>query len=156
MLSNYYSRTLTPIQLKKAIIAATITILAIAAISLFISIFVGASIYKYFSGQESVIEPLNKGLEALNRGEINIAYEKYTSRVFKNNTKLSEFTELVEGSPQIFKSKEADFDKVDVRNNQATVSGTITGQDGTVTPLVFNLVLEKDHWLILGFRQGVN
>jgi len=156
MLSNYYSRTLTPIQLKKATIAATITILAIAAMSLFLSFLAGAYTYKYYSAQNSVVEPLDKGLEALNEGEINIAYKKYTSKVFKNNTSLSEFTELVEGSPQIFKSKSADFDKIDIRNNQATVGGTITGQDDTVTPMVFNLVYEKEHWLILGFRQGVN
>jgi len=156
MLENYANRRLTPIQLKKATIAATITILAIAAISLFISFVVGLGAYSYFHSQDHIVEPLNKTLEALNKGEINIAYEKYTSKVFKNNTKLAEFTELIEGSPQIFKSKSADFDKVVVRNNQATVSGTITGQDDTVTPLVFNLVYEKDHWLILGFRQGVD
>lgn len=154
MLSIEFSRKLSPIAAKKAVVVTTIIILAIAGISLVLSSAVGLGAYYIKSGRDAVVAPIEEQLNTLKQGIVDRAYQKYTSQAFKNKTTLADYTDLVKSNPQIFKSQNADFDSIDVRNNQAKVSTIITGQDGTVTPLTFNLVFEKNRWLILGFKQG--
>ncbi len=121
---------------------------------LFFNIVIGIGIFVYFRSVQAPVDTIKVQLKAINEGRIEDAYTKYTAEQFKKTTSLKNFTSLVESNPQIFKSKSSKFNKAEFRDSRAVVKGTITGMDGTITPITYTLVCEKNQWLILGFRQG--
>lgn len=133
-----------------------IMIIAIIIIGLvfLLGIFLAVGFSLFYGSLRAPTEPIKEQLKFLNEGKIQEAYDKSTSGAFKRRTSFKDFTALVKNNPQIFKSKDSDFNEVKMSGKQAEVSGTITGQDGTVTPVTYNLVFEKGRWRILGFRQG--
>lgn len=139
---------------KRRLILIIIALLIISFI--LFSVMTGLAIYIYFRILTAPIEPIKAQLQALNETRIVDAYNKYTAPQFKQKTSLQAFTDLVEKNPQIFQSKNSNFDEVSISNNRAVVKGTITGQDGTETPMTYTLGCTENRWLILGFRQGKN
>lgn len=109
-----------------------------------------------FSGYKAItapVEPIKGQLAALNAGDVQKAYDEYTSNGFKKATSLEDFQRMVESNPEIFKSKDSSFTNVSIKNDTAKVSGTITGQDGTVTQMQYSLVLENGKWKIQMFEE---
>lgn len=98
------------------------------------------------------IAPIKGQLKAINDGDINKAYYDYTSSEFKKATSFEQFKLIVESNPQIFKSKDSSFNSVNIKNGIATIKGTITGKDGTVTKMTYQCVQENGEWRIYSFK----
>jgi len=92
---------------------------------------------------------VEKQLTLLKAGDINGAYQ-LTSGEFKNATSLDAFTAFVKKYPSLSKNKSHTFTERTVTNNQGTIKGSLTAEDGTVTPITYLLVKESGKWLILG------
>ena len=116
-----------------------------------LAIFLGGfGIYKSIA---KPVGPIKDQLQALNQGNYEKAYG-YGSQAFKEATSLSDFKKIVQLNPQIFKSQKSSFTKINIEGGVATVTGTITGEDGTVTPMLYQLVKEEGKWKILNFKQS--
>lgn len=127
-----------------------VTIIIIIAL---IAALIGFGGFKLFKSIQAPVAPIKGQLKALNDGDIDKAYNDYTSNGFKKITSLEQFKLVVESNPQIFKSKSSSFTDVKIENKQAIVKGTITGKDGTLTKIRYDLVLENDEWKIYGFSK---
>ncbi len=109
--------------------------------------------YGIFTAISNPVAPIKGQLAALNQGMIEKAYNDYTSREFRNATSFDAFKKIVDEHPEIFKSRSSSFSRVNVEGNKATVEGSITGQDGTVTRMRYKLVMEDSEWKIQSFEQ---
>ncbi|RJQ53006.1 MAG: DUF4864 domain-containing protein [Actinobacteria bacterium] len=109
--------------------------------------------YGIFRAVASPVEPIKGQLEALNEGDVQKAYYQYTSRGFQQETSLEQFQRIVEENPDIFKSRSSSFRSVSIENDTATVRGTITGRDGTVSEMEYGLVKENGEWKIQRFQE---
>jgi hypothetical protein len=101
---------------------------------------------------QAPVAPIKSQLAAINNRDLNKAYYDYTSKNFKTVISFNQFKAIIESNPQIFKSKDSSFTDVSIKNGFATVKGTITGQDGTVTKMTYTLVKENSQWKIFNFK----
>ena len=99
------------------------------------------------------VEAVRAHLDAINQGDYARAYSYLHSSVQQQMT-LEDFQGFVESNAAVLKTTDTTFSNRKVENNVATLRGTHTGQDGTVTPVRWTLVYQGDRWLITGFRQG--
>ena len=95
------------------------------------------------------VKVIDAQLAALNEGDLQKAYD-HCSQGFRNATSFEKFKAFVEANPKVFKSKSSSFTNRNISGNQGTFRGTITGQDGTVTPIKFTVVKEGENWKVLG------
>lgn len=112
----------------------------------------GLGIYSFYKTVSAPVGPIKGQLAAINEGDYEKAYS-YCSNRFKEETSYDEFVQIIEENPQIFKSRKSSFGEVNIKSGIATVTGTITGKDGTVTPMIYQLVKEKGKWKILYFSE---
>lgn len=139
---------------KKWWIIGILIVLFLCLIVTGIAALVGFGGFTFYKTLSAPVGPIKGQLKAINDGDYKEAYS-YCSDSFRDDTSYQEFVMIIEDNPQIFKSKESSFSNVRIENNIATVSGTITGEDGTVTPMTYQLVKEKGYWEILNFHEGV-
>ena len=112
----------------------------------------GVGGYFFYKGASAPVSPIKAQLEALNKGDVQGAYNDYTSKIFRDKTSYDEYVEFIDKYPQIFESKSSSFTNVEIKNGEALVTGTITGKDGTKTKMAYKLVKENDKWVIYGFE----
>lgn len=95
--------------------------------------------------------PVNNQLDLLKNNDIKGAYE-LTSKQFQEVTSLEVFTQFVKQYPSLLKNKTYSFNEKIVENNIGTLKGTLTSEDGTVTPIEYKLVKENGEWKILSIE----
>jgi len=137
---------------KKWWIIGTVIVLFLCLAVTAVATLSGLGIYSFYKTVAAPVGPIKDHLAAVNDGDYEKAYS-YCSNKFKKETSYDEFVQIVEGNPQIFKSKKSSFGQIDIKNGIATVNGSITGKDGTVTPMVYQLVKEEGKWKILYFSD---
>lgn len=135
---------------KKIVIIVVAVLLLLCCI---VGAVVGIGAYFGYKGVVAPVDPIKKQLEALNKGNKEDAYYKYTSKEFKRQTSFEQFKEIVNSNPQIFKSKSSSFDQVNIKNGDALVEGKITGKDSTVSKMAYKVVKEDGKWLVYGFQE---
>jgi len=106
-----------------------------------------------FSATSGVVKAVEKHLALLKEGDVAGAYE-LTSGEFKNATSLAEFEAFVAQYPALSNNKSHSFTERSVENNMGTVRGSLTAEDGTVTPIKYTLVKERGEWRILSIEIG--
>jgi len=77
------------------------------------------------------------------------AYEKYSSKEFKQSTPLDVYADFIEKYPALQKHKSVVFDKLVFNNNTPTFSGTIIGKDDKEYKVEYDFVKEDETWKIL-------
>lgn len=123
-----------------AIGCGTLVVLSVIAIVLFVLLIVKAT-----SGP---VEVANLQLAAIKNGETRKAYN-YGSIDFKNSVSYTRFKEFINANPSIKENKSASFNKRNIENNVATISGTLESDKGAVTPVEYRFVKENGEWRIL-------
>ena len=113
-----------------------------------IFVFIIVIIVVAFVATAGPVKTVEKQLSLLSAGDISGAYA-LSSGEFKNATSLEVFTAFVKQYPSLSKNKSHTFTERSVENNQGTIKGSLTAEDGTVTPIIYNLVKENGEWLIL-------
>ncbi len=76
------------------------------------------------------------------------AYDR-TANQFKEVVSKDQFEEFVAQYTVLTSPSTTSFNYRSVENNLATMQGTITAQDGTVSPITVQLVQENDTWKVL-------
>jgi hypothetical protein len=90
-------------------------------------------------------------LEALNHGNYKQAYE-YFDRGFRHDMSLGEFRSQVEEFSSWLPFRDTTLNRIQVVNQKAVVDGVVTGKDGSIFPVHYELSKEKDGWKITDYR----
>ena len=99
-----------------------------------------------------LVDPLDRHLDALAKGDLEAAYAE-TSVAFRDNTSPEQFAAFVRGNPSLSRITGHSFGERSWENNIGSVKGTLKTSDGVV-PVEFRLVKENDQWKILGIKLG--
>ena len=89
----------------------------------------------------------------MSSGQVEDAYNN-TAAIFKENNSLSDFESAISGDPILTEVKDESFDQQDFSNNEATLKGTLTGDDGTVVPVTVYELKEDGQWKVSGIHIG--
>jgi len=131
-----------------------ITVVAIVAVVVvLIAAGIGGLVWFVFKATAPPVEAVRAHLEAINQGDYARAYT-YLHVSVQQQMPLEDFQGYVETNSSVLKTTDTTFSNRSIQNNVATLRGTHTGQDGTVTPVRWTLVHQGDRWLITGFRFG--
>lgn len=101
---------------------------------------------------ESLVDVIDKQLEALHKNEINNAYYAYTSSEFQRTTSLEDFKEFVEAHPIFFNSQSAHFIQRSIKQGVGTIKGNLTSADRVKVSIEYKLIKEEGKWKILSIR----
>ncbi len=119
----------------------------LAGLGAFIVAAVGLAFY-FTAGMTRVVET---HLAFLRQGNHAAAYA-LTSKDFQKATSLEHFTAFVKRYPSLAKNRSHTFSTRSRENGLGTVKGSLTAQDGAVTPVEFKLVKEEGEWRILAIE----
>jgi hypothetical protein len=90
-------------------------------------------------------------LEAINEGNYEMAYSRFASH-YKNGKSLDEFRTEIRTFSSLLPFKDMNLNNVNVKNDQASVDGTLTGRDGAIFPVHYELTKERGEWRIRSFE----
>jgi len=121
----------------------------ISAIAL-VLLFAGGIIALVFTLTGPATDAAEKFLNDISAGETSIAYEKDTSIGFKKVVSRAAFDTFLDTYP-VLKNVESHFfsSRHVTGNSFAVIRGTITAEDGQVSPINIELVNENDEWKVL-------
>jgi hypothetical protein len=140
-MQNQPAMQTAPKKKKKAwlwiLIVAVVIIIAGIAAGLF-------GLTSLFSGPT---DPAKQFITDLSTGNTEAAYAK-TANVFKEATTEAQFNEFLVAFPLIGDVKEINLSSVNIENDVANVSGSVTTNDGTVSPVEVVLVKEGGDWKV--------
>lgn len=109
-----------------------------------ISAFLITRVYSYL---RSPTRMLQNHIGAINDGNYESAYQHF-SQDFKRDVSYQDFREDLEEFSSLLPSLDSSFSRVKIVNDRASVEGTLTGRDGAIFPVVYELVREKGVWKI--------
>ena len=115
-------------------------------------LFVGVGLALGFWLTSGLVEPVQRQLAALKRGDLQSAYAE-TSAGFHNTISFEKFTEFVKSQPPL--SHNATFSFLQRKVNASgtgELNGTLTDDQGTVLPVQYKLVKENGTWKIFGIH----
>jgi hypothetical protein len=104
----------------------------------------------YFSVREPT-RTIEEHIHAINEGNYEVAYAQFTED-FRRNTSYREFREQMEEFSSLLPSQSSSLPDVKIVNDKASVEGTLTGRDGAIFPVQYELVKEKGVWKISTYR----
>jgi len=90
-------------------------------------------------------------LKALNDGNYEQAY-KYFAPTFRQDTSLNDFRAQVQEFSTLLPFRDTTLNRIQVVNEKAVVDGVITGKDGSIFPVHYELLKGKDGWKITDYR----
>lgn len=105
--------------------------------------------FSNFAGGPSRI--VQRQLNSINQGRIHTAYEDFTLDYRKHHSLLEFEKDLAVFANQL-PCRSAHFSRVSVSNNKARVTGTLTGKDGSLFPVEYQLIRERGNWRIQEYR----
>ena len=100
--------------------------------------------YFYLRGPTKM---LNDHIQAINAGNYEVAYRHF-SQDFKEDISYRSFRSDLEEFSSLLPSVDSSFSNVRIVNDKATVEGTLTGRDGAIFPVAYELIKEKGIWKI--------
>ena len=108
-------------------------------------------ISKFYFSVRAPTRTIEEQIHAINEGNFEIAYGQFTED-FRRNTSYHEFRAQIEEFSSLLPSQSSSFRDVKIVNNKASVEGTLTGRDGAIFPVQYELIKEKGVWKISTFR----
>ena len=115
-------------------------LLIIAAVGAFL-------ISRFYFYTRGPIRMIDEHIEAINAGNYRLAYG-YFSEDLQEEISYQEFRENLEEFSSLLPSRESSFSNVNIVNDKASVEGTLTGRDGAIFPVEYELIKEKGVWRI--------
>ena len=135
-----------------AIVAAvTVFILLISTSLFFVFKTFIPSIMSEANGTSGPSKVVFEQLVDLKNGDMAAAYSLISNSAKDVLTQV-QFNKMVATYPELSKNKSENFNSIQMSNNQATLDGTLTAEDGTVTPVEYKLVLENGGWKIYSIK----
>ncbi|HSP07601.1 MAG TPA: hypothetical protein VLR94_10510 [Acidobacteriota bacterium] len=107
-----------------------------------------AFILMRFSGfAEGPTRAVRHHLNSINQGNIHTAYSDFTTDYKKHHT-MDDFQKELSLFADQLPCRTSHFSRVNVVNEKAEVGGTLTGRDGSLFPVEYQLIREKGEWKI--------
>lgn len=101
---------------------------------------------------ERLVDVVDKQLEALRSGNIDAAYQDYTSKDFKNATTLEQFRQFIDTYPILINNHSAQFPQRSIKDHITILKGKLMANDQTTAPVEYRLIKEDGKWKILSVR----
>lgn len=100
---------------------------------------------------KGIAETAEQQLAALRAGDLAKAYS-YTSQEFQNATSLEKFKDFVNTVLALKDNESSSFSNRKIEEDTGILEGTLKSKDGAVTPVIYQMVKEKDQWKILNIQ----
>jgi hypothetical protein len=104
--------------------------------------------YFYMRGPTRMIDD---HIDAINTGNYELAYTHF-SEDLKRDVSYQNFKEDLDGFSSMLPTRSSDFSKISVRDDRASVEGTLTGRDWAIFPVQYELIREKGVWKIVTYH----
>jgi len=100
---------------------------------------------------KGIAETAEQQLAALRSGDMAKAYS-YTSQEFQNASSLEKFKDFINTVLALKDNESSFFSSRKIEGDTGILEGTLKSKDGAVTPVVYQMVKEKDEWKILNIQ----
>lgn len=121
----------------------------LGVIAVIIAVIIGLAFY----ATSGIVKVAEDQLAFLKAGEVQKAYD-LTSKDFQGATSFDQFKAFVEQYPSLSKNKDHTFSSREIVNDQGSIVGSLTSEDGAVTPIEYKFIKEGGVWKILGLNLG--
>jgi hypothetical protein len=109
-----------------------------------VGVFLFSRFYFYLRGPTKM---LDDHVHAINSGNYQLAYT-HLSEDLKQDISYEEFRHDLERFSSVLPSQSSSFSEVEIANDKASVQGTLTGRDGAIFPVEYELTRVKGVWKI--------
>ena len=116
-------------------------------IAIVVALFFG-KMWGFTRGPSRTVE---QHLKAINSDNFATAYNHF-SKSYRRETSYEKFRSQIENFSSLLPYASVSLNKVNVANNNASVDGTLTGKDGAIFPIHYELVREEGDWKISGYE----
>ncbi len=90
-------------------------------------------------------------LEAINRENYALAYSHFALD-YRKETSLEDFRRQIAPFSNMLPYRSADLNRTQIVNNRSSVDGLLTGRDGSLFPVRYQLVRDQGTWKIVSFE----
>lgn len=119
---------------------------------LFVIAAIIAFVFTRFSGfAEGPSRTVRHHLSSINQGNVQTAYTDFTSD-YKRRHPMDEFRKDLTLFSDQLPCRNSHVSRVSVANGKAEVGGTLTGRDGSLFPIQYELIREKGEWKIQSYH----
>ena len=99
-----------------------------------------------------LVQVIENQLEAIRSADYKTAYDKFTSKGFKEATSAETFEAFIHKNPVLSKNKSFTLSNFNFENDIGTVEGTLTSADNETEQVKSRLVYEDKEWKILSIN----
>lgn len=114
------------------------------------SLVIGISAFlvsKFYLSMRAPTRTIEEHIAAINEGNFELAYTKF-SESYRREYSFQQFREEIDEFSSLLPSQKSSFSNISILNDKASVEGTLTGRDGAIFPVQYELVKEKGIWKI--------
>jgi|GEM_PF-2651231 len=118
------------------------------------SLIIGISAFlisKFYFSVRAPTRILEEHIRAMNEGNFELAYTHF-SESFKRETSYRGFRQQMEEFSSLLPCQDSSFREVKIVNDKASVEGTLTGRDGAIFPVQYELIRENGVWKISRYQ----
>jgi hypothetical protein len=108
-------------------------------------------LYRFYFYARGPSKMLEDHIRAINEGNYELAYTHFTEDL-KEDVSLREFREQLDEFSSLLPTRDTSFSHVKIVNKKAAVEGTMTGRDGSIFPVQYELIQEKGVWKISNYQ----
>ena len=108
-------------------------------------------ISKFYFSVRAPARTIEEHIHAINEGNFELAYAQFTED-FRRDTSYREFCAQMEEFSSLLPSLDSSFQEVKIVNGKASVEGTLTGRDGAIFPVQYELIKLKGVWRISKYQ----
>jgi len=139
-----------PLPKRKDNTVLKVILAGVGCLSLVIGIgaFVASKFYFSVRAPTRIVE---EHIHAINEGNFEVAYSQFTEK-YRRKTSYRQFRAQIEEFSSLLPSQESTFRDVHIANDRASLEGTLTGRDGAIFPVRYELIKENGIWKISKFR----
>lgn len=132
--------------------ALKVIFIVIGAVVVFFVVLMGIGLW----ATSSIAGIAEDQIALISQGKIEEAYNKYSSKDFKEATNLEDFKVFVESNKILAESVDVSFPSREITNDVGTLEVKLEGKDGSITDLDYTLVKEEEEWKIFSmeFQEG--
>jgi len=118
-----------------------------------IAVFIGLTIAIAFWATSGLVDPIDRQLAAIKRGDMQAAYAE-NAIAMRDRISLAQFEAFVKRHPVLQRNADRTFTSRSLQGATGEVKGTLTDDRGAVMPVQYQLVKENDQWRILNIHLG--
>jgi uncharacterized protein DUF4864 len=106
---------------------------------------------KFYFSMRAPTRTIQEHLSAINEGNFELAYTKF-SESYKRENSFQKFRDDMEEFSSLLPAEKSSFGNISIVNDHASVEGTLTGRDGAIFPVQYELMKENGVWRITKFH----